>query len=63
MNGSVVVSSSKLYFNWTVVDWNSSVTGKVNIDQSEHSISHQMTLLTNHITGYILQYREGETNQ
>ena len=33
------------------------------IDQSEQSITHQMTLLTNHITGYILQYREGETNQ
>ena len=35
----VAVSSSKLYINWTVADWNSPVTG------------------------YILSYREGDTNQ
>ena len=34
----VAVSSSKLYINWTVVDWNQPVTG------------------------YILSYREGDTN-
>ena len=35
----VAVSSSKLYINWTVTDWNSPVSG------------------------YILSYREGDTNQ
>ena len=35
----VAVSSSKLYINWTVTDWNSPVTG------------------------YILSFREGDTNQ